>query len=288
MVVADSKHEKVQPETLMLCIRDLLSQCPENTQLTINGLEWHRGQFTFTDWYELWSVLLNESTTSLKILPIRVHQCPSKLDKALKLLDEWSHLHAEGQRRKEDILKQKEDILAHQDRINLEPAVGRMLIFKNASKRPDYSELIWYEESDFSQQYGNIVLAMPADLQPRSAVARAILREQNTERIFKLKPKVGHLLHLNPRFTGIPGHNIFLLITKASSKDEVLTEDWIQSLTELANLFHEDSPGIIHMLTIDAERGVSNLASLYRTLDDTFRHSHASVVLHDRVFVAIP
>ena len=178
--------------------------------------------------------------------------------------------------------------MAHQDRINIEPTVGRMLIFRNSCRRPNYSELIWYDESDFSQQHGNIVIAMPADLQPKSAVARAVLREHNAETIFKLKPRVGHMLHLNPRFTGIPGHNVFLLITRASSKDEVLTEDWIQSLTELANLFHEDNPGIIHMLTIDAERGVNNLASLYRTLDDTFRYSHASIVLHDRVFVSIP
>ena len=81
---------------------------------------------------------------------------------------------------------------------------------------------------------------------------------------------------------------MFLLITRASSRAEVLTEDWIQSLSEVANLFHEDNPGIVHMLTIDAERGVNNLTSLYRTLDDTCRYSHASVVLHDRVFVAIP
>ena len=154
-------------------------------------------------------------------------------------------------------------------------------------KRPDYSDLIWFDDSDFSQQYGNIVIAMPADLQPKSAVARAILREQDPERVFKLKPRVGHLLHLNPRFTGIPGHNILLLITRASSRDVVLTEDWIQSLMELANLFHEDNPGIIRMLTVDAERGVNNLASLYNTLDDVFRDTYASVVLHDRVFVSI-
>ena len=287
LVVAATKSEKVKPETLMICIRKLVEQCSPKTTLAMYAQDWHRGQFKFQDWYELWSILLKESDCTMTIIPTRVHQCPSNLDKALKLMDEWIHLHAEQQRRKEDIWKQRGEILAHRDRIHEEPTVGRMLIFRNTMKRPDYSELIWFDESDFSQQYGNIVIAMPADLQPKSAVARAILREQDPERVFKLKPRVGHLLHLNPRFTGIPGHNILLLITRASSRDVVLTEDWIQSLMELANLFHEDNPGIIRMLTVDAERGVNNLASLYNTLDDVFRDTYASVVLHDRVFVSI-
>ena len=287
LVVATSKSEKVKPETLMICIRNLLEQCQPDTHLALHAQEWHRGQFKFQDWYELWSVLLRESRCTLTIIPTRVHQCPSNLDKALKLIDEWIHLHAENQRRKEDIWKQRGEILAYRDQKNEEPTVGRMLIFRNSAKRPEYSDLIWFDESDFSQQYGNIVIAMPADLQPKSAVARAILREHDPESIFKMKPRVGHMLHLNPRFTGIPGHNIFLLFTRASSRDVVLTEDWIQSLMELANLFHEDNPGVIRMLTIDAERGVNNLASLYSTLDDVFRDTYASVVLHDRVFVAI-
>ena len=287
LVVAASKSEKVKPETLMICIRKLLEQCAPKTTLAMHAQEWHRGQFRFQDWYELWSLLLKEVDCTLTLIPTRVHQCPSSLDKALKLMDEWIHLHAEGQRRKEDIWKQKDEILAHRDRRCEEPTVGRMMIFRNSMKRPDYSEFIWFDESDFSQQYGNIVIAMPADLQPKSAVARAILREQDPERVFKLKPRVGHLLHLNPRFTGIPGHNILLLITRASSRDVVLTEDWMQSLMELANLFHEDNPGVIRMLTIDAERGVNNLASLYSTLNDVFRDTYASVVLHDRVFVSI-
>ena len=110
---------------------------------------------------------------TLTIIPTRVHQCPSSLDKALKLMDEWIHLHAENQRRKEDIWKQRADIIAHRDQRHEEPTVGRMLIFRNSAKRPDYSELIWFDESDFSQQYGNIVIAMPADLQPKSAVAKS-------------------------------------------------------------------------------------------------------------------
>ena len=69
--------------------------------------------------------------------------------------------------------------------------VGRYIRYRDNGRRPDYSAFIAYSNEDFLQVQGDMVLAMPADLNPKSAMAQAILREYDKERIFELRPKVG-------------------------------------------------------------------------------------------------
>ena len=86
-----------------------------------------------------------------------------------------------------------------------------------------------------------MVLAMPADLNPRSAMAQAILREYDKERIFKLRPKVGSVIHVNSTITGQPGVNLWLLIVRSSQRQVVMMEDLYSALKELAGRFSDDN-----------------------------------------------
>ena len=134
---------------------------------------------------------------------------------------------------------------------------------------------------------GNLVLAMPADLNPRSAMAQAILREYDKERIFKLRPKVGSVIHVDSDITGQPGVNLWLLIVRSSQWQVALLEDLHSTLQELASRLPDDSPTVLHLPMLDMERGLNHLPNLYAMLDEVFQHRNTGIVLHDRIFVTI-
>ena len=118
-------------------------------------------------------------------------------------------------------------------------------------------------------------------------MAQAILREYDKERIFKLKPKVGSVIHVDANITGQPGVNLWLLIVKSSQRQVAMTEDLYSTLQELAQRFPDDRTEVLHFPMLDMERGLNHLPSLYAMLDEIFHQSNLGIVLHDRIFVTI-
>ena len=132
-----------------------------------------------------------------------------------------------------------------------------------------------------------MVLAMPADLNPKSAMAKAILREYDKEKIFKLRPRVGSVIHVDSTITGQPGVDLWLLIVRSSQRQVAMIEDLYSALKELAGKFSDDHPELLHFPMLDMERGLNHLPNLYTLLDELFYQSSVGIVLHDRVFVSI-
>ena len=130
-------------------------------------------------------------------------------------------------------------------------------------------------------------MAMPADLNPRSAMAKAILREYDKEEIFRLRPKVGSVIHVDSTITGQPEVNLLLLIVRSSQRQVAMMEDLYTTLRKVAGRFSDDNPEQLHCPMLDMERGLNHLPNLYALLDEIFHQSAVGIVLHDRAFVTI-
>ena len=150
-----------------------------------------------------------------------------------------------------------------------------------------YSAFISYSEEDFLQVQGTMVLAMPADLNPKSAMAKAILREYDKEKIFRLRPRVGSIVHVDSSITEQPGVELWLLIVRSSQRQVAMSEDLHSALKELAGKFSDNHPELLHFPMLDMERGLNHLPNLYDLLDEIFYQSSVGIVLHDRAFVSI-
>ena len=137
---------------------------------------------------------------------------------ALKLVDSWMRINTEDQRLPRSIWVDLENICPPMESKEEESQIGRYIRYKDDGVRPDYSAFISYSNDDFLQVQGNMVLAMPADMNPKSAMAQAILREYDKERIFRLRPKVGSVIHVDSTITGQPGVNLWLLIVRSSQR----------------------------------------------------------------------
>ena len=288
MITANSVKERVKPENLAKAWRSLMYQQLPSQNLAIQAFDWHRGAFHFQDWYRLIDAHMPKGWDIL-IIASRNHQLPPMTDvrSALKLVDSWMKINMEDQRLPRSIWADLENICPPVESKEKESPIGRYIRYKDDGIRPDYSAFISYSDEDFLQVQGHMVLAMPADMNPKSAMAQAILREYDKERIFKLRPKVGSVIHVDSTITGQPGTNLWLLIVRSSQRQVVLMEDLYSTLKELAERFPDDNPALLHLPMLDMERGLNHLPNLYSLLDEVFQQSRVGIVLHDRIFVTI-
>ena len=280
--------ERVKPGNLAKTWRSLMYQQLPSQNLAIQAFDWHGGAFHFQNWYRLiaahvsngWNVLIVASWN---------HQLPplTHVRDALKLVDSWMRINVGEQNLPRSIWVDLDDICPPKGSQDKESPVGRNIHYRDDGLRPDYSTFIAYSNEDFLQVSGDMVLAMPADLNPKSAMAQAILREYDKERIFKLRPKVGSVIHVDTDITRQPGVNLWLLIVKSSPRQIAMTEDLYSALQELAQRFPDDRTEVLHFPMLDMERGLNHLPSLYAMLDEIFHQSNLGIVLHDRIFVTI-
>ena len=280
--------EIVKPVTLEKAWKSLLQQLTGNRNLCLPIFDWYRGQLHFQDWYRL-VVACTPADWNVHFHASRVHklQPAVTVPAALRLVDSWMKINRQGQPLARPIWKDLETICPPQTLQEEEPTIGRMIRYKDQGLRPEYSSFISYSEEDFLQVQGNLVLAMPADLNPRSAMAQAILREYDKEKIFRLRPKVGSVIHVGAAITGSPEISVWLLIVRSSSKQAIMMEDLYSALQEVAQRFSKHRQGVLHFPMLDTERGVNHLGNLYAMLDEVFYQSSVRIVLHDRVFVTI-
>ena len=273
LVTADSVKERVKPENLAKAWRSLMYQQLPSQNLAMQAFDWHRGAFHFQDWYRLIDAHMPNGWDML-IVASRNHQLPpmTNVKSALKLVDSWMKTNLDGQNLPRSIWTDLENICPARESKEKEPPIGRYIRYKDKGIRPNYSAFISYSEEDFLSVQGNQVLAMPADMNPRSAMAQAILREYDKERIFRLRPKVGSVIHVDSHITGQPGVNLWLLIVRSSQWQVALLEDLHSTLQELASCLPDDSPTVLHLPMLDMERGLNHLPNLYAMLDEVFQH----------------
>ena len=101
---------------------------------------------------------------------------------------------------------------------------GREIVYPGALY-PNSAEHVSYDETDFLQVEGDIVLACPADLKTNSAALRYVLREYGIEIVCSLRPKVGEMLTIPPDVNPNPNQSVHLLIVRANQRAPLLTDD---------------------------------------------------------------
>ena len=163
---------------------------------------------------------------------------------------------------------------------------GREIVYPGALY-PNSAEHVSYDESDFLQAEGDIVLACPADLKTNSAALRYVLRECGIEDVFALRPKVGEILTIPPDVNPNPNQSIHLLIVRANQRAPLLTDDYLRCMTYLIQRLIDKGSTRVHLPILDPERPAFSLVNLYHTLTNMFEGTGIHVVLHSRVYVSI-
>ena len=146
---------------------------------------------------------------------------------------------------------------------------------------------ISYDETDFLQVEGDIVLACPADLKTNSAALRYVLRECGKESVFSLRPRVGEILTIPPDISPSPNQSIRLLIVRASQRAPLLTDDYLRCMTHLIQCLTDKGSARVHLPILDPERPSFSLVNLYHTLTNMVEGTGIYVVLHNCVYVSI-
>ena len=288
LMTAHSVKECVKPENLEKAWKSLVRQPLASRKLFLQAFDWYRGAFHFQDWYRLVTACTPREW-NLHIVASRTYQFSPRISvrAALNLVDSWMRINGEDQQLPRAIWVDLDDICPPKDSPETDPPVGRTIRYKDTGSRPDYSAFISYSTEDFLQVQGTLVMAMPADLNPRSAMAKAILREYDKEEIFRLRPKVGSVIHVDSTITGHPEVNLLLLIVRSSQRQVAMMEDLYSALREVAARFSDDNSELLHFPMLDMERGLNHLPNLYALLDEIFHRSAVGIVLHDRAFVTI-
>ena len=163
---------------------------------------------------------------------------------------------------------------------------GREIVYPGALY-PNSAEYVSYDETDFLQVEGDIVLACPADLKNNSAALRYVLQECGIENVFSLRPKVGEMLTIPPDGNPNPNQSVHLLIVRANQRAPLLTDDYLRCMTHLIQRLMDKGAVRVHLPILDPERPTFSLVNLYHALANMFEGTGIHVVLHSRVYVSI-
>ena len=119
-----------------------------------------------------------------------------------------------------------ENICPPEEPVPVKPAIGRTIRYRDDGPRPDYSAFISYSEEDFQQVQGTMVLAMPADLEPEIRFGQSHSQGQyEKEKIFRLRSRVGSVIHVDSSITEQPGVELWVLIVRSSQRQVAMSED---------------------------------------------------------------
>ena len=161
---------------------------------------------------------------------------------------------------------------------------GREILYPGALC-PNSDEHVSYDETDFLQAEGDIVLACPADL--KTNALRYVLRECGMESVFALRPEVGEILTIPPDINPNPSQNVHLLIIRANQRVPLLTDDYLRCMAHLLQRLMDKGSARVHLPILDLERPTFSLVNLYHALANLFEGTGIHVVLHSRVYVSI-
>ena len=289
LVTAPRVEALVEPLNLLSCLESLRTLTTVDLILCFHIIDWYRGKMKFTWWLEL-IITCFATYPRIRLLDEWTHtfEIPLFPKAALGTLDAWVKAGSDNRAMPRSVWQ---DLAAIQGRtphvcLPSDNGPGREIVYPGALY-PNSAEHVSYDESDFLQAEGDIVLACPADLKTNSAALRYVLRECGMEDVFALRPKVGEILTIPPDVNPNPNQSIHLLIVRANQRAPLLTDDYLRCMTYLIQRLIDKGSTRVHLPILDPERPAFSLVNLYHTLTSMFEGTGIHVVLHSRVYVSI-
>ena len=289
LVTAPRVEAMVEPLNLLSCLESLRTLTTVDLILCFHIIDWYRGKMKFAWWLEL-IITCFATYPRIRLLDEWTHtfEIPLFPKAALGTLDVWVKAGSDNRAMPRSVWQ---DLAAVQGRtphvcLPSDNGPGREIVYPGALY-PNSAEHVSYDESDFLQAEGDIVLACPADLKTNSAALRYVLRECGIEDVFALRPKVGEILTIPPDVNPNPNQSFHLLIVRANQRAPLLTDDYLRCMTYLIQRLIDKGSTRVHLPIMDPERPAFSLVNLYHTLTNMFEGTGIRVVLHSRVYVSI-
>ena len=289
LVTAPRVEAIVEPLHLPSCLESLRTLTTTDLILCFHIIDWYRGKMKFAWWLEL---IITCFTTfpRIRLLDEWTHtfEVPLFPKAALGTLDTWFKASSDNRAMPRSVWQDLAAIQGRTPRVWLpsDNGPGREIVYPGALY-PNSAEHVSYDETDFLQAEGDIVLACPADLKTNSAALRYVLRECDMESVFSLRPKVGEILTIPPDIYPNPNQNVHLLIIRADQRAPQLTDDYQRCMTHLIQRLMDKGSARVHLPIVDPERPTFWLVNLYHALANLFEGTGIHVVLHSRVYVSI-
>ena len=130
------------------------------------------------------------------------------------------------------IWRDEQNIQGDESGSESEEPVGGMLKFPLLERRPKFSNFTTYQGEDLFSAKRDIVIAIPADMNPKSPKANKIVGEFSDNELFKMRPQVGHVLSVKRILQSC----IHLLCSRESNQNPIFKEDLDVCVTRIAEL----------------------------------------------------
>ena len=289
LVTSLDETSPVNPGTLLICLENLRTLVEFEDTLCFHLADIYRGKFLSQHWLQLLAITFCRQT-KIRLLDKYTYafENPVTVLEALSVVHDWSRTNLGDRPLRRTVWQDHKAILDHltPNQDNQSTVTGKLLT-THPKVKPNYLSWISYEETDILQARDTVAICCPADLLSYSAMARYVIREYGQEEIFRLRPAVGKAVHLT-RSPSAPWNNeMFLLVTRASSKHPILHDVLHLCLTDLVQKLERAQITRIHLPIYDPERSINMLPAWYSMLRDHFIDSSVDIVLHDRVYVSI-
>ena len=289
LVTSLDETSPVSPGTLLICLENLRTLVEFEDTLCFHLADIYRGKFLSQHWLQLLAITFCRQT-KIRLLDKYTYafENPVTVLEALSVVHDWSCTNLGDRPLRRTVWQDHKAILDHltPNQDNQSTVTGKLLT-THPKVKPNYLSWISYEETDILQARDTVAICCPADLLSYSAMARYVIREYGQEEIFRLRPAVGKAVHLT-RSPSAPWNNeMFLLVTRASSKHPILHDVLHLCLTDLVQKLERAQITRIHLPIYDPERSINMLPAWYSMLRDHFIDSSVDIVLHDRVYVSI-
>ena len=289
LVTAPRVETIVEPLHLLSCLESLRTLTTTDLILCFHIIDWYRGKVKFAWWLEL---IITCFTTypRIRLLDEWTHtfEVPLFTKAALGTLDTWVKAGSDNRAMPRSVWQDLSPIQGRAPRMCLpsDNGPGREIVYPGALY-PNSAEHVSYDETDFLQADGDIVLACPADLKTNSAALRYVLRECGIEKVFSLRPKVGEMLTIPPDVNPNPNQSVHLLIVRANQRAPLLTDNYLGCMTHLVQRLMDKGSARVHLPILDPERPTFSLVNLYHAQANMFEGTGIHVVLDSRVYVSI-
>ena len=248
LVTAPRVETIVEPLHLLSCLI-----------LCFHIVDWYRGKVNFAWWLEL-IITCFATYPRIRLLDEWTHTFPKA---ALGTLDTWVKAGSDNRAMPRSVWQDLAAIQGRAPRVCLpsDNGPGREIVYPRALYQ-NSAEQVSYDETDFLQAEGDIVLACPADLKTNSAALRYVLRECVIEKVFSLRPKVGEMLTIPPDVNPNPNQSVHLLIVRANQRAPLMTDDYLRCMTHLVQRLMDKGSARVHVPILDPERPTFSLGNL--------------------------
>ena len=289
LVTAPRVETIVEPLHLLSCLESLRTLTTTDLIICFHIVDWYRGKVKFAWWLEL-IITCFATYPRIRLLDEWTHTfgVPLFPKAALGTLDTWVNAGSDNRAMPRSVWQDLAAIQGRAPRVCLpsDNGPGREIVYPGAL-HPNSAKHVSYDETEFLQAEGDIVLACPADLKNNSAALRYVLRECGIEKVFSLRPKVGEMLTIPPDVNANPNQSVHLLIVRANQRAPLLTDNYLRCMTHLVQRLMDKGSARVHVPILDPERPTFSLVNLYHALANMLEGTGIHVVLNSRVYVSI-